>query len=64
MADKFFANFAAAAGGGPTLPAAPAEKIREEAVAAGTSPSGDGAKQAVSWRERWWMWLKRWFTSR
>ncbi len=65
MADKFFANFAAAAGGGPG-PAAPAgapETIKVEAVAGGQTPAGGGTTQGVSWRKRWWMWIKGWFTS-
>ncbi len=66
MADKFFASFAGAAGGGPA-PAPPTgapEKIKEEAVVGGQSPTGGGTTQAVSWRQRWWMWLKRWFRFR
>ncbi len=66
MADKFFANFAAAAGDGPALaaPAGAPEKIKDEAVIGGQTPTGGGTTQDVSWRKQWWMWIKGWFTSR
>jgi uncharacterized protein len=66
MADKFFASFAAAAGGAPALAASTGapETIKDEAVVGGQTPTGGGTTQALSWRKRWWMWIKGWFTSR
>jgi uncharacterized protein len=64
MADKFFANFAAAAGGGPARAAVAPEKNQGGAVAGGQGPTVGAAAQGVSWRTRWWTWLKRWFKFR
>ena len=68
MADKFFASFAEAAGGGAAAAAAVtapvAQAVAAAAAAPGASPAGSAALQASPIKKSWFRRIWEWFMSR
>jgi uncharacterized protein len=69
MADKFFASFAEAAGGGTAAAAAAgaapvAQAVAAAAAAPGASPAGSAALQASPINKSWFRRIWEWFMSR